>query len=228
MQSTISQAIEEIYRQQSRRVLLRWVRLLGDFDVAEEAMHDAFTLAVMQWEKDGIPENPSAWLVSTGRFKAIDVIRRRSRHSRIVNELSALAESRQHEELETPDVVDDRLRLIFTCCHPAISLEAQVALTLREVCDLTTEQIASSFLTSVSTMAQRIVRAKSKIRDARIPYEVPERDQLPERLDAVLHVVYLVFHQGYAPAVGDELTRADLSGRSDPLGSAIARPAAGA
>lgn len=219
--SDLSSAVERIYREQSRQVFATLVRLLGDFDVAEESMHEAFATAVSQWDAEGIPENPRAWLVSTGRFKAIDTIRRRSRHARIMSELAARAEAGAKEEIEPPDVVDDRLRLIFTCCHPAISMEAQIALTLREVCDLKTEEIASAFLTTTTTLAQRIVRAKSKIRDAKIPYEVPSREQLPERLDSVLQVIYLVFNAGYAPSSGNDLTRPDLSQEAIRLGKLL-------
>lgn len=218
MNIDVSSAVDQIYREQSRQVFATLVRLLGDFDVAEESMHDAFATAVSQWATEGIPDNPRAWLVSTGRFKAIDAIRRRSRHARIVSELAARAEAGQRESIEAHDVVDDRLRLIFTCCHPALSMEAQIALTLREVCNLKTEEIASAFLTTTTTLAQRIVRAKAKIRDAKIPYEVPSREQLPERLDAVLHVIYLVFHEGYAPSSGSDLTRPSLSQEAIRLG----------
>ena len=218
MNSEISQAIDQIYREQSRHVFATLVRLLGDFDAAEEALHEAFAIALEQWQSDGMPENPRAWLVSTGRFKAIDAMRRRGRQTRVVTEMANQALSQAEQVSEAHDVVDDRLRLIFTCCHPDISMEAQIALTLREVCDLTTDQIASAFFTSTTTMAQRIVRAKTKIRQANIAYEVPAREQLPARLDAVLHVIYLVFHEGYAPASGSELTRPDLSQEAIRLG----------
>ncbi len=214
----VSAEVERIYREQSRQVFATLVRLLGDFDVAEESMHEAFATAVSQWSSEGVPANPRAWLISTGRFKAIDAMRRRSRHAKIVSELAAETSAWSSEPEEPHDVVDDRLRLIFTCCHPAISMESQIALTLREVCDLKTEEIASAFLAPVPTLAQRIVRAKSKIRDAKIPYEVPSREQLPERLDAVLHVIYLVFHAGYAPSSGADLTRPDLSQEAIRLG----------
>ncbi len=214
----ISRHIETLYRDESRRVLATLIRLLGDFDLAEEALQDAFTAAVSQWPRDGIPENPRAWLVSAGRFKAIDRIRRRARFDASLEELAL----RFEQETELPDldlsVEDDRLRLIFTCCHPALSEQARVALTLREVCDLTTEEIASAFLIPVPTVAQRIVRAKAKIRDAGIPYRVPEKNELAERLDSVLQVVYLVFNEGYFPSSGDALTRADLSGEALRLG----------
>jgi len=214
-------AVEEVYRLESRRVLATLIRLLGDFDRAEEAMHEAFAAAVEQWARDGVPANPRAWLVSTARFKAIDAARRRARFDR---SLAALA--RELEEAvaadpadESPvEVEDDRLRLIFTCCHPALTADAQVALTLREVCGLTTEEIARAFLASAPAIAQRIVRAKAKIRDARIPYQVPARDELPDRLESVLRVVYLVFNEGYSASTGVALTRADLSAEALRLG----------
>lgn len=218
MNSDVTSAVDHIYREQSRQVFATLVRLIGDFELAEESMHEAFATAVSQWAEEGVPQNPRAWLISTGRFKAIDAIRRRSRHARIVNELAARAEACEAENIEDHDVVDDRLRLIFTCCHPALSMDAQIALTLREVCDLKTEEIASAFLTTTTTLAQRIVRAKAKIRDAKIPYEIPSREQLPERLDAVLHVIYLVFSEGYAPSSGSDLTRPDLSQEAIRLG----------
>jgi RNA polymerase sigma-70 factor (ECF subfamily) len=205
--------IEAIYRAESRRVFATLVRLLGDFDLAEEALSDAFRAALEQWPREGIPDNPRAWLVSTGRFKAIDTIRRQSRFEALDEEraesIAAEAPSREVDEIE-----DDRLRLIFTCCHPALAPDAQVALTLREVCDLKTEEIARAFLTPAPTLAQRIVRAKTKIRDARIPYEVPGASELPERLDAVLRVVYLVNNEGYSASAGESATRADLSGEA--------------
>jgi RNA polymerase sigma-70 factor (ECF subfamily) len=205
--------VEEVYQAESRRVFATLIRLLGDFDRAEDALHDAFAAAVDQWSREGIPANPRAWLVSTGRFKAIDAIRRRARFDK---SLATLAEDLD-ESLGDPaaydddNVEDDQLRLIFTCCHPALAPDARIALTLREVCGLTTEEIARAFLTAPPTLAQRIVRAKSKIRDAKIPYEVPSRAELPERLDTVLHCIYLVFNEGYSASSGDSLIRADLS-----------------
>ena len=216
----VRDAIDTIYRTESRRVFATLVRLLGDFDLAEEALHDAFAAAMKQWPSEGIPENPRSWLVSAGRFKAIDGIRRRARFDASMGEIAQRLDSYSPAPA-TPgreDVEDDRLRLIFTCCHPAIAPDAQVALTLREVCGLTTEAIASAFLTTPPTLAQRIVRAKSKIRDARIPYDVPAREDLPERIDSVLQVVYLVFNEGYAASSGDTLTRPDLSGEAIRLG----------
>jgi RNA polymerase sigma-70 factor, ECF subfamily len=211
--------IEALYRSESRRVLATLIRLLGDFDLAEEALHDAFTVAVEQWARDGIPANPRAWLVSTGRFRAIDTLRKRARSDASLADLaSQLDEAAESLAPDDDSIPDDRLRLIFTCCHPALPPDAQVALTLREVCGLTTEEVAHAFLTRPSTIAQRIVRAKAKIRDARIPYEVPERDQLRERLEIVLHVVYLVFNEGYSASAGDSLTRTDLSSEAIRLG----------
>ncbi len=201
-------------------MLATLVRLLGDFVAAEEALHDAFAAAVEQWAKDGVPANPRAWLVSAGRFKAIDGMRRRARFDASLLELARQLESRTSdpEEWDEEHVQDDRLRLIFTCCHPALPPEAQVAMTLREVCGLTTEEIARAFLTKPATVAQRIVRAKSKIRDARIPYEVPPESELPDRLDAVLRVVYLVFNEGYSASSGESLTRHDLGTEAIRLG----------
>jgi len=202
--------VEALYRIESRRVFATLVRLLGDFELAEEAVHDAFRAALEQWPREGVPANPRAWLVSAGRFKAIDGLRRRSRFDPLDEEhaerLAAEPLPREADEIE-----DDRLRLIFTCCHPALAPDAQVALTLREICGLTTEEIARAFLSSPPAIAQRIVRAKAKIREARIPYEVPGPAELPERLDAVLRVLYLVFNEGYSPSSGASLTRADLS-----------------
>ncbi len=208
--------VDSVYRSESRRVLATLIRLLGDFDLAEEALHDAFTAAVERWPVDGVPANPRAWLVSTGRFKAIDALRRRARFDASQPELAQRLEA--EPEQDTDAVADDRLRLIFTCCHPALPPDAQVALTLREVCGLTTEAIAHAFLSSPSTLAQRIVRAKAKIRDARIPYQVPSIADLPDRLDTVLHVVYLVFNEGYSASSGTALVRADLSGEAIRLG----------
>jgi RNA polymerase sigma-70 factor (ECF subfamily) len=212
--------VEAVYRSDSRRVLATLIRLLGDFDLAEEALHNAFAAAVERWERDGVPANPPAWLVSTGRFKAIDVLRRRARFDASLAELAErfAADASDAAGRTDEDVEDDRLRLIFTCCHPALRPDAQVALTLREVCGLTTEEIARAFLTAAPTVAQRIVRAKAKIRDARIPYQVPSRVELPDRLGTVLHVVYLVFNEGYSASSGDSLTRPDLSGEAIRLG----------
>jgi len=212
--------VDVIYRSESRQVLATLIRLLGDFDAAEEALHDAFAVAVEQWERDGLPANPRAWLVSTGRFKAIDGMRRRARYDESLTELARQLETAtaDAEERDDESFEDDRLRLIFTCCHPALSPEAQVAMTLREVCGLTTEEIARAFLTKPATVAQRIVRAKAKIHDARIPYVVPSEKDLPDRLDAVLRVVYLVFNEGYSASSGELLTRHDLSGEAIRLG----------
>jgi RNA polymerase sigma-70 factor, ECF subfamily len=214
------QAVDAVYRSDSRRVLATLIRLLGDFDHAEEALHDAFTAAMEQWPRDGVPANPRAWLVSTGRFKAVDAMRRRARFDASLAKLAEQldAGTRDIAGSNSEDLEDDRLRLIFTCCHPALPPEAQVALTLREVCGLTTEEIARAFLTGTPTVAQRIVRAKRKIRDARIPYRMPSRDDLPARLDSVLRVVYLVFTEGYAASSGPSLTRPDLSGEAIRLG----------
>lgn len=205
--------VDEVYRTESRQVLATLIRLLGNFDTAEEALQDAFAVAMEQWPRDGVPANPRAWLVSTGRFKAIDGMRRRARYDASLNELATHIETTTSDPLEQTDepIEDDRLRLIFTCCHPALSSEAQISMTLREVCNLTTEEIARAFLGKPATIAQRIVRAKAKIRDARIPYEVPPPSELPERIEAVLRVVYLVFNEGYSASFGPSLTRADLS-----------------
>lgn len=210
--------IEAIYRNESRRVLATLIRLLGDFDLAEEALQDAFIAAVQQWPRDGLPASPRAWLVSAGRFKAIDGLRRRARFNASLNLLADQLDDGDEPDWEREDLEDDRLRLIFTCCHPALPADAQVALTLREVCDLKTEEIARAFLASPSTIAQRIVRAKQKIRDAAIPYRVPARDELPARLDNVLRVIYLVFNEGYSASSGTELIRADLSAEAIRLG----------
>jgi RNA polymerase sigma-70 factor (ECF subfamily) len=213
--------IDRLYRSESRRVLATLIRLLGDFDLAEEALQDAFAVAVERWPRDGIPANPRAWLISTGRFKAIDRLRRRARFDAALGELATrLADQAGPDPAAEDDrtLEDDRLRLVFTCCHPALPPDAQVAMTLREVCGLTTEEIARAFLTRPPTVAQRIVRAKARIRAERIPYEVPSRDQLPERLGAVLHVVYLVFTEGYAPAAGESVVRADLADEAIRLG----------
>jgi len=216
----VRERIDEIYRSDSRRVLATLIRLLGDFDLAEEAMHDAFTAALESWTRDGVPANPRAWLVSTGRFKAIDRLRRSARFDAAVDELTRSIEGTAAPAADEGDegLEDDRLRLIFTCCHPALGGDARIALTLREVCGLETEQIAHAFLTSAPTLAQRIVRAKTKIRDAGIPYQVPSREDLSSRLDAVLHVIYLVFNEGYSASAGDALTRPDLSTEAIRLG----------
>ena len=216
----VRERVDAVYRADSRRVLATLIRLLGDFDLAEEALHDAFTAAVERWARDGVPANPRAWLVSTGRFKAIDTLRRRARFDASLAELAGhlAADTDDAAGSDDEDVGDDRLRLIFTCCHPALPPDAQVALTLREVCGLTTEEIARAFLTAPPTLAQRIVRAKTKIRVARIPYDVPSRADLPERLDAVLRVVYLVFNEGYSASSGASLTRHDLCGEAIRLG----------
>jgi len=215
-----SERIESIYRSDSRRVLATLIRLLRDFDLAEEALHEAFAAAIDQWPREGVPENPRAWLVSTGRFKAIDRIRRRARFDvsleDVAEAIEAIAAPERNGDNEGVD--DDRLRLVFTCCHPALQPDAQVALTLREVCGLTTEEIAHAYLVTPSTIAQRIVRAKSKIRQANIPYEVPGRSELPSRLDSVLRVVYLVFNEGYLASSGGSLTRHDLSVEAIRLG----------
>jgi RNA polymerase sigma-70 factor (ECF subfamily) len=209
--------VDAIYRSDSRRVLATLIRLLGDFDLAEEALHDAFAAAIETWPTDGMPKNPRTWLVSTGRFKAIDRLRRGSRFDSADG--AALERIAQSEEPETDDSVeDDRLRLIFTCCHPALSADAQIALTLREVCGLTTEEVARAFLAPAPTLAQRIVRAKSKIRDAGIPYEIPSLSDLPDRLDSVLHVIYLVFNEGYVASAGPDLMRQGLSAEAIRLG----------
>ena len=220
----VHEVVEAIYRSESRQVLATLIRLLGDFETAEEALHDAFAVAVGQWARDGVPANPRAWLISTGRFKAIDSIRRRARHDASVAEMAKQPEpttTLDADEQNDESVEDDRLRLIFTCCHPALAPEAQVAMTLREVCGLTTEEIARAFLTKPPTIAQRIVRAKGKIRETRIPYEVPIEKELPDRLDAVLRIIYLVFNEGYSTSSGDSLTRHDLSGEAIRLGRVL-------
>lgn len=216
----LPEKIDAVYRAESRRVFATLVRLLGDFDLAEEALHDAFASAMEQWPRDGLPANPRAWLVSAGRFKAIDAMRRRARFDASLGELAERldADTQTPAEIDEDRVEDDQLRLIFTCCHPALPAEAQIALTLREVCGLRTEEIAHAFLTAPPTIAQRIVRAKSKIKTARIPYQVPSRADLPERLDTVLHVIYLVFNEGYSASSGGSLTRADLSREAIRLG----------
>jgi RNA polymerase sigma-70 factor (ECF subfamily) len=212
--------VDALYRSESRRILATLIRLLGDFDLAEEALQDAFGVALERWSSDGPPANPFAWLVSTGRFKAIDGIRRRARHDASLAEVAARLDPGGYTAPESDDgsVEDDRLRLIFTCCHPALALDAQVALTLRTVCGLTTEEIAHAFLTQPSTLAQRIVRAKGKIRDARIPYEIPVSGELPARLEPVLRVIYLVFNEGYSASSGESLLRPDLSAEAIRLG----------
>ena len=213
MSESVQAAIDALYAAESRRVLATLIRLLGDFDMAEEALHEAFRAALEQWPRDGLPANPRSWLVSTGRFKAVDALRRRARF-RAIDDVGTVADLAVDDPAAWKDdesVEDDRLRLIFTCCHPALAPDAQVALTLREVCGLTTEEIARAFLTPAPTLAQRIVRAKGKIRDARIPYQVPAHAELPERLGAVLRVIYLVFNEGYVASSGASLTRSDLS-----------------
>ncbi|WP_130928858.1 RNA polymerase sigma factor [Pseudomonas sp. Sample_20] len=216
--SDVRARVEQVYREESRRILATLIRLLGDFDLAEEALHEAFFVAVERWQRDGVPDNPRTWLVSTGRFKAIDVLRRRARFKASQPLLLAQLDELEQADWSGEDVEDDRLRLIFTCCHPALAADAQVPLTLREVCDLTTEEIARAFLSAPAAIAQRIVRAKAKIRDAKIPYQVPTLNELPERLDSVLRVIYLVFNEGYSASVGAELTREDLTREAIRLG----------
>lgn len=212
--------VDEIYRADSRQVLATLIRLLGDFDLAEDALHDAFRAALELWPREGVPANPRAWLISTGRFKGIDVIRRRSRFDASQESVveGIYSNAADAEAMDEEEIKDDRLRLIFTCCHPALAPEARAALTLREVCGLTTEEIARAFLIGAATLAQRIVRAKSKIREARIPYQVPSAEELPERLEAVLQIVYLVFNEGYYASSGASLVRADVSGEAIRLG----------
>jgi RNA polymerase sigma-70 factor, ECF subfamily len=217
----IRSQVDEIYRTESRRIFATLIRLIGDFDLAEEAMHEAFTAAVSQWSCNGMPTNPRSWLVSTGRFKAIDTIRRRTRFDSLLPEIAPDITANDTTVLDEEDVEDNRLRLIFTCCHPALSPEAQVALTLREVCGLTTEEIASAFLIPPATLAQRIVRAKTKIRTAGIPYQVPAIADLPDRLDTVLQTIYLVFNEGYAASSGTSLTRSDLAAEAIRLGRLV-------
>ncbi|WP_439819930.1 RNA polymerase sigma factor [Pseudomonas sp. HLG18] len=216
--SEVAARVAQVYREDSRRILATLIRLLGDFDLAEEALHEAFFVAVERWQRDGVPDNPRAWLVSTGRFKAIDVLRRRARFKASQPLLLAQLEELEQSEWDVEDVEDDRLRLIFTCCHPALAADAQVPLTLREVCDLTTEEIARAFLSAPAAIAQRIVRAKAKIRDAKIPYQVPSLSELPERLDSVLRVIYLVFNEGYSASGGAQVTREDLTREAIRLG----------
>jgi RNA polymerase sigma-70 factor, ECF subfamily len=219
-QAELRERLEGLYRAESRRVLATLVRLLGDFDLAEEALQDAFAAAMEQWRRDGIPANPRSWLISTGRFKAIDRLRRRARFDALLGELAAplVAQVPDPAEQEADLVEDDRLRLIFTCCHPALPPDAQVAMTLREVCGLTTEEIARAFLTGPPTVAQRIVRAKARIRDGPIPYEVPSPAELPSRLEPALRVIYLIFTEGYSPSAGDAVIRADLADEAIRLG----------
>jgi RNA polymerase sigma-70 factor, ECF subfamily len=222
----IRELLDSLYRVDSGRILATLIRLLGDFDLAEEAMHDAFAAALSLWPRSGVPGNPRPWLISTARFKAIDTLRRRARFDASQDELvryleaqwSSAERSNEEDSLEDDSLEDDRLRLIFTCCHPSLAPEARVALTLREVCGLTTEEIAKAFLITPRTLAQRIVRAKAKIRETPIPYEVPTPQELPERLGTVLQVIYLVFNEGYSAAAGTEVTRADLTGEAIRLG----------
>ncbi len=220
--TTVREQINTLYRTDSRRLFATLVRLLGDFDLAEEALHDAFRAALEQWPREGVPANPRAWLVSTGRFKAIDTLRRRARFDTLDDPERLIGPADDAPDWDAEAIEDDRLRLIFTCCHPALSPDAQVALTLREVCGLATEEIARAFLVPAPTLAQRIVRAKAKIRTAKIPYEVPTRKELPERLDNVLRTIYLVFNEGYSASQGESLTRHDLSGEAIRLGRLLA------
>jgi RNA polymerase sigma-70 factor (ECF subfamily) len=220
----VHEKVGTVYRSESRRILATLIRLLGDFELAEDALHDAFSAALEHWPKEGVPANPRGWLITAGRFKAIDAMRRSARfdasQATIAEQLGR--EAREDANLDPDSIEDDRLRLIFTCCHPALAPDARVALTLREVCGLTTEEIAHAFLTAPSTLAKRIVRAKAKIRDARIPYQVPSTDELPDRLDAVLQVIYLVFNEGYSASSGESVTRSDLSGEAVRLGRLLA------
>jgi RNA polymerase sigma-70 factor, ECF subfamily len=220
----IRELLDSLYRVDSGRILATLIRLLGDFDLAEEAMHEAFAAALALWPASGVPDNPRPWLISTARFKAIDSLRRRARFDASQDELARYieAQSSLDETVNQDTLEDDRLRLIFTCCHPSLAPEARVALTLREVCGLTTEEIAKAFLTTPGTLAQRIVRAKAKIREVKIPYEVPTPQELPERLDAVLQVIYLVFNEGYSAAAGAAVTRAELTGEAIRLGRLLA------
>src|SRR5882762_9474272 len=228
----IRELLDSLYRVDSGRILATLIRLLGDFDLAEEAMHEAFAAALSLWPKSGVPANPRPWLISTARFKAIDTLRRRARFDASQDELvqyleaqsSSAERSKEEDSLEEHGLEDDRLRLIFTCCHPSLEPEARVALTLREVCGLTTEEIAKAFLISPSSLAQRIVRAKTKIRDTPIRYEVPAPQELPERLGAALEVVYLVFYEGYSAAAGAEVTRAELTGEAIRIGRLLNSP----
>jgi RNA polymerase sigma-70 factor (ECF subfamily) len=219
----VRDVVDQVYRAESRRVYATLVRLIGDLDLAEEALHEAFAAAIERWPKDGVPDRPRAWLVSAGRFKAIDTLRRRTRFNSSLQEIARLDRlSHAQEPGEGEDIEDDRLRLIFTCCHPALAQHTQVALTLREVCGLTTEEVAGAFLAAPATIAQRIVRGKAKIRDARIPYVVPSLSDLPERLESVLSVIYLVFKEGYSASSGASLTRCDLSEEAIRLGRLLA------
>jgi RNA polymerase sigma-70 factor, ECF subfamily len=224
IEQVIREKVDAVYRSESRRIFATLIRLLGDFELAEDALHDAFSAALERWPKEGVPANPRAWLVSAGRFKAIDAMRRRARFDASQTTIAEQFGPEPHGATTFDDesIEDDRLRLIFTCCHPALAREARVALTLREVCGLTTEEIARAFLTLPSALAQRIVRAKAKIRDAGIPYQVPSPAELPDRLNAVLQVIYLVFNEGYFASSGDSVTRSDLSGEAIRLGRLLA------